>query len=117
MGLCLGAGVGGLYVGIRGGGAFEALAESTALGTFGDFEWEILYYQIRAVKITPYSTTEEFQRSWSSVSENITMVKGTREDLRGLASKGYSIMVVFETEVIYVYDSANGKIYYWSPIA
>jgi len=133
MGLCLGVGVYGFYAArTRSPGAFEALAESTALGTFGDFEWEILYYQVRTFDIIPYPRQEDFQRmltgTYEDIGKNVILIEVARGELREILLKEFEpggtfghILVVFETQTIYAQDREHHKLdeirfYYWSAI-
>jgi len=133
MGLCLGVGVYGFYMAqMRPPGVFEALAESTALGTFGDFEWEILYYTIRKFDIVPYPTHEDFQfmveQPYNDFNQTVVFVEVTRDELRSVVLKQFELgkapnqlLIVFETKIIYFQDVENTdlatpRFYYWSPI-
>jgi len=133
MGLCLGVGVYGFYVAqTRSPGALEVLAESTALGTFGDFEWEILYYQVRGFNVQPYLTDEDFQymfREYVSHDMTIKLNNVSRTELRertlrvfSSGSGGTALMyAVFDTQRIYVFDYDGSTLtekryYYWSPL-
>jgi len=133
MGLCLGVGVYGFYSAqTRSLDAFEALAGSTALGTFGDFEWEILYYQVRTFDIIPYPLDEDFQRmlngSYKDAGKTVTLTGVTQGGLRDVALGRFKmggtlghILVVFETQTIYIQDmeqrdSNKIRFYCWSAI-
>jgi len=131
MGLCLGVGIYGFYSAqTRSPGAFEILAESTALGTFDDFEWEILYYQVRGFNVIPYLTNEEFLymfKDYESPSKTATFIEVTKEELRDITLKSFSsegsgtlIYAVFDIQKIYVFNyddsTLTEKRYYcWSP--
>ena len=108
-----------------------ALTAPTAMNfDFGEFEIELLNYQLRAFRFIPYLKHSDFQNmiDYTSQYANVSLVDVPKNQLREITydqilpgEEGPILIIDYETKTIYfrIRDEASRELrfYYWSSIA